>query len=161
LDYEQGFIDSDEFLSHYRNQFPELANSEVKKIWNSMLIDFPKYRLDFIEQLAEKNKFKLILLSNTNDWHIAWVQENFKDYKRFENCFDAFYLSHEMGMRKPNPEIFDYVLNQHNLNAEETLFIDDTSQNTKAAGEIGMHTWNIDPKTEDVIELFSQKSKLF
>ncbi|TRO67017.1 HAD family hydrolase [Christiangramia sabulilitoris] len=160
-EYEQGFITSDEISKHYRTHFPQLASKDFVDSWNSMLLEFPEYRFRFIQKLSEKKDFKLILLSNTNDIHIKHIQENVSFFPEFKNCFDAFYLSHEIGMRKPNPNIFEFVLEKHDLLPEEYLFIDDTLENTLAASKLGFHTWNLQPAREDVIDLFTTKKDLF
>jgi len=129
--------------------------------WNSMLLDFPEYRFRFIKKLAEEKNYKLILLSNTNENHIEYIKKQVPFFEKFKDCFDAFYLSQEMGMRKPDPEIFEFVLEENNLKAEDCLFIDDTSENTKTADILGFHTWNIEPTREDVIDLFTTKKELF
>ena len=160
-DYEQGFVTSDEISNIYRTEFPQLQHRDFLDSWNSILLDFPEYRLQFLQKLAEKKKFELILLSNTNENHIENIKSRIPFYEEFQSCFDAFYLSHEMGMRKPNPEIFEFVLEKHKLNAEECLFIDDTAENTQAAAALGMHVWNLEPTREDVIDLFTTKKELF
>tara|TARA_B100000929_G_scaffold198405_1_gene157516 strand:+ start:1349 stop:1957 length:609 start_codon:yes stop_codon:yes gene_type:complete len=160
-DYEQGFVTSDEISEHYRTHFPQIDQEVFVESWNAMLLDFPEYRFKFIKKLAEEKNHKLILLSNTNENHIEHIKQNVSFFEDFKNCFDAFYLSHEMGMRKPTPEIFEYILKQHDLKAENCLFIDDTLENTEAARKLGFHTWNIEPTREDVIDLFTTKSDLF
>ena len=54
-------------------------------------------------------------------------------FDRFRGCFEAFYLSHEIGMRKPDPEIFSFVLENNGLKPGETLFIDDTEEHIESA----------------------------
>lgn len=161
MSYEKGLISSEEFISVYNKSFPKLTSEAFVNSWNSILIDFPKHRLEFLQQLKEEGKYKLILLSNTNHIHIDWVKQHISFFEEFKNCFDAFYLSQEINLRKPDQEIYSFVLQQHELNPEETLFIDDTRENTEAAAKLGIHTWNIDPVTEDVTQLFTKKSELF
>ncbi len=160
-EYEQGFVTSNEIATHYQTHFPQLKEEDFLQSWNSMLLDFPEYRLKFIQKLSEEKNYKLILLSNTNHNHIAYIKEKVPFYEVFKNCFDAFYLSHEIGMRKPNPNIFEYVLDQHALKPENCLFIDDTKENTETADRLGFHIWNIEPTREDVIDLFTTKKDLF
>ncbi|MCP9199732.1 HAD family phosphatase [Gramella sp. GC03-9] len=160
-EYEQGFITSDEFSEFYRAQFPDLKSEEFLKSWNAILLDFPEYRFKFIQKLAEEKDYKLILLSNTNENHIQNIKKRVPFFEDFKNCFDAFYLSHEIGMRKPDPRIFEFVLEHHDLKPEECLFVDDTPENTEAAANLGFHTWNIEPTREDIIDLFTTKSELF
>ncbi len=161
--YETGMISTEGFLDFYKSKFPEISSKKIEEAWNSIILDFPEYRLNFLEELAASKKYKLILLSNTNDLHIEKVIENMsiEMYQRFQKCFDAFYLSQEIGFRKPNADIYKFVMDTHQLKAEECFFVDDTSENTETAKKLDIHTWNIKPKTEDIIKLFSIHSELF
>ena len=159
--YEQGLISSEEFIDFYTENFPKLSKTDITDAWNFILKDFPKERLKFLQKLKKEQKFKLILLSNTNEIHINRVKEKVSFYEDFKSCFNEFYLSHEINLRKPNEDIYQFVLNQNNLKAEECLFIDDTKENTDTAEALGIHIWNIDETKENVIDLFSIKSDLF
>ena len=159
--YEQGLISTDEFLDFYADNFPKLNKDELKSIWNFILRDFPEHRLKFIKQLAKDNNHQLILLSNTNELHIDYIKKNVSFYEDFKNCFDQFYLSHEINLRKPNADIFNFVLTENNLKAEECLFIDDTLENTQTAQQLGINVWNNNPATEDIVDIFTIKKELF
>ena len=129
----------------------------VKEL-NNAILDFPDHRLEFLEQLTKENKYRLFLLSNTNALHIAHVMESMGEqkYNRFKKCFEQFYLSHEIALRKPNTDIYEFVLKENDLNAIETLFVDDTSENTEAANKLGIKTWNLLVGKEDVTQLKSK-----
>ena len=129
------------------------------KAWNAILLDFPLHRLHFLQELNAKQKYRLFLLSNTNELHITWIKNNWGIalYNEFKAHFEGFYLSHEINLRKPNKNCYDFILCENNLIPEETIFIDDTKENTDTATELGIKTWNIDPLKEDVVELFSKK----
>ena len=159
--YECGLISTETFLGYYQDLFPNISKNKLIDIWNFMLKGFPKYRLDFLMELKESNKYQLILLSNTNELHIDWIKEHVPFYETFKNCFDVFYLSHEIHLRKPNANIFEFVLNQNNLKSTECLFIDDNRDNTEIAKKLGINIWNINPITEDIINLFKIKNALF
>lgn len=159
--YEQGFLSTEEFIEFYTDNFPKLSRTEIIDAWNFILKDFPKERLDFLVKLATNNIYKLILLSNTNDLHINWVSDNVPFYKDFKACFDQFYLSHEINLRKPNADIYKFVIDTNNLIAEECFFVDDMKDNTDAAANLGINTWNIDETKEDVRDLFTINSHLF
>ncbi|WP_010521031.1 HAD family hydrolase [Aquimarina agarivorans] len=152
--YEIGKINTNTFLDTYQKWLPEVDTNEIIEAWNSILKDFPISRLEFLKTLAQQKKYKLFLLSNTNYLHIEWVKENVPFFDEFKRCFDKFYLSQEIGFRKPNAEIYEFVLQQNNLKANETLFIDDLKQNTDAAKALGIHVWNLIPGKEDVSQLF-------
>lgn len=157
--YEVGKMTSKDFLSQLNSMIPDASLPEITTAWNCILKDFPESRLSFLENLKSEGNYRLFLLSNTNELHIHYVQEAMgkERWDRFEACFEQFYLSHEIHMRKPNTEIFDFVLNQNDLVANETYFIDDTKENTDAAASIGIHTWHLIVGSEDVTDL---KTKL-
>lgn len=161
--YEVGKLSSQDFISYYHtNLKADNASAEaIITAWNSILLDFPLQRLEFLKELKKKGEFQLILLSNTNDLHISWIKEHVNFYEEFKSYFDAFYLSHEINLRKPNANIYEFVLDQHQLKPEEVLFIDDTTENTDAAKSLGFHVWNINPETEDVTSLFKTNQHLF
>ena len=162
-EYEKGLISTDELIDYFNNKFPNVSTQDFIKAWNSIILDFPEHRLQFIENLASKNTYNLILLSNTNDLHIEQVIENMSlpRYERFKNCFNKFYLSQEIHLSKPSPSIYEFVLSENNLQPNECLFIDDLKENTEAASKLGIHTWNLIPEKDDIIYLFSIKKHLF
>lgn len=159
--YEIGKITTSDFIDHYQKIIPNTTKEKIIYAWNAILKDFPEKRLDFIKKLAIDKKYKLLLLSNTNELHINWIQKNISFYNDFKSCFDSFYLSHEIHLRKPDSDIFRYLLDEHELTPQHTLFIDDTEENTIAAQRLGIKVWNNNPATQDVTELFSIKSDLF
>ena len=159
--FEVGEIDTKTFAKEILKTCPKATLTQILIAWNAMLLDFPKYRLDFLQRLAVQNKYKLILLSNTNEEHIRHIREHVSFFKDFKKSFTSFYLSHEIGLRKPNANIFEYVLHKDNLVPSETLFIDDTITNTITADRLGIHTWNIIPGKEDIIDLLTVNSNLF
>ncbi|NNL15751.1 MAG: HAD-IA family hydrolase [Flavobacteriaceae bacterium] len=159
--YEQGLVSTSVFINFYFNYFPHISRKDVIKIWNYVLVEFPKYKFEFLQNLRGQNKYKLILLSNTNELHMEWVKNQVPFYIDFKNCFDRFYLSHEINLRKPDRAIFEFVIQENNLVPSETLFIDDTKENTDAANQIGIHTWNIDENSEDIVNLFTVNKNLF
>lgn len=158
--YEKGEISSEVFLKRYQNWFKQASKQQLIDAWNAILLDFPEHRILFLEELATSKKFQLLLLSNTNEIHINWVRAHIPYYERFKKCFEKFYLSHEINLRKPDASIYEFVMNDNHLNSEQILFIDDTKANTDAAKALGFHVWNINPETEDVTELFTKHQQL-
>ena len=98
-------------------------------------------------------------MSNTNGLHIHHVAEKMgrDKFNRFKNSFEQFYLSHEIGLRKPHAEIFEFVLSQNGLQAHETFFVDDSKENTDAAEALAIRCWNLIVGKEDIVDL---KAKL-
>ncbi len=153
--YEVGAISSDAFIHRLKEIYPQVNAADIVQMWNSILLDFPAYRLEFLEKLSDEKKYRLFLLSNTNDLHISHVMATMGTdaYNRFKNCFEQFYLSHEINLRKPNANIYEFVLQQNGLKAEETFFIDDTKENTDAAEKLGITCWNLQVGKEDITHL--------
>ena len=153
--YETGLITSNEFIKTLNALYPKATETDLIVAWNSILLDFPEYRLEFLEQLKEKGTYRMFLLSNTNDLHIQHVAQTMGKtrFERFKTCFEGFYLSHEIKMRKPNTEIYEHVLALNTLIPEETLFIDDTKENTDSANKMGIQCWNLQVGEQDIIEL--------
>ena len=156
--YEKGLISTDEFVGFYHQEF-NINKEDLIRSWNAILLDFPKERLQFLKELSASKKYRLFLLSNTNELHISWIQKDWGMdlYNEFKNCFEQFYLSHEINFRKPDAEIYQFVLDQNNLVAEETLFVDDLKENTDAAKQLGLQVWNLIPGKEDVVNLLKRK----
>ncbi|WP_411894810.1 HAD family hydrolase [Winogradskyella sp. A2] len=161
LKFETGNINTSQFIEFYKSKFPYLSKKDIVNAWNHILKDFPKYRLEFIKALSNQSSYKLVLLSNTNELHIEHIRQHFNFYEDFKNCFDQFYLSHEIQLRKPEKEIFEFVLTQNNLRPDECLFIDDTKENTDTAKAMGFHIWTIDETKEDITSLFEINKELF
>ena len=160
-DYEKGLISTDDFVDYFHNEFA-IEKEDLVKAWNAILLDFPLERLDFLKELAASNKYRLFLLSNTNDMHISWIQKDWGMdlYNEFKNCFEQFYLSHEIQMRKPNTDIYEFVLEENNLVPSETIFIDDTLENTETAEKLGIKTWTINRVEENIIHLLNREEFL-
>ena len=157
--FEVGQISPETFIDGLHCYFPKTSSQEIIAIWNGMLLDFPEYRLEFIEKLAKEKEYRLFLLSNTNALHIPEVVKIMGDskFQRFKNSFEQFYLSHEIHLRKPNADSYEFVLDKNALDPIETFFVDDTIENTKSANKLGIKTWHLIVGQEDIIQI---KSKL-
>lgn len=153
--FEIGAISTETFIDEMSSLVPDTDAKELVRIWNSMLLDFPDERLQFIENLSREGRYRLFLLSNTNALHIPHVEKKMgrERFSRFKDAFEKFYLSHEIQMRKPNAEIYRFVLDENRLHAHETFFIDDTEENTEAAKKLGIRCWNLIVGKDDIVRL--------
>ena len=108
--------------------------------------------------LKLREKYVVYLLSNTNEIHWKWTCKNLFPYRTFkvEDYFEKTYLSFEMKMAKPEPEIFKAILDDAGIEPEETLFIDDSEINCKAAQNLGISTYTA-KAGEDWSHLFNSK----
>ena len=138
--FELGEMTAEEFRTAIReNSTIELTDEEVDALWNAMLLEVPREKLELILHL--RGKYMVYLLSNTNSIHWDYVCKNAFNYRGFRvnDYFEETFLSYEMHLAKPNKAIFEKVLHDANLLPEETLFIDDSEANCKAAEEVGIH----------------------
>lgn len=145
--YETGFYADDEFRDVIRQvlSYP-LNDQEIDQAWNALLLDVPKKRLDFIDNL--KLKYPVYLLSNTNNIHFEQCKSYFRNtfgIANFELLFNETFLSYKMGLWKPDYKIYDAVINKANLNPQEILFVDDNQDNVDAAADMGIQCIKINP----------------
>ena len=153
--YEMGRISTNSFLERMKQLFPgETTDEQVIDAWNAMLLDLPLDRLAHLERL--RSNYKTIILSNTNELHLEAFNQIIAEAtsgNKLSDYFDTVYYSHEMGMRKPNSDIFEFVLSEHGLRADETLFIDDMIQNIEGARSVGLETWHMTDQSKLITEL--------
>ena len=157
VQFEKGQISRENFLLGIQKHIPNASIDEILAAWNAVLLDFPLYRLEFVQKLSKN--YRLFLLSNTDSIHIdTFEQENgVSFYSDFYQCFERVYFSYEMGMRKPDAEIYNYLIKKYDLSEKRTLFVDDKKENTDAAQLLGLHVWNLQVGEEDVVDLFDKK----
>jgi epoxide hydrolase-like predicted phosphatase len=141
--FETGSLDESGFRNLIRKlvNFPDWTDEMIDTAWNSLLLDLPAERVDLLKKL--RSKYRLFLLSNTSSIHITQVNkilEASTGEKNLDDLFDKVYLSYEMGLMKPDPNIYLQVLAEQNITAEETLFLDDNADNIKAAAALGIDT---------------------
>jgi len=152
--YEIGKISSHEFRSALQKKLCITINDEeFDRAWNAMLLDIPEERLDFIKSL--KTTYKIFLFSNTNEIHLKElfnICQKQNGLNSFEGYFDKEYYSNIFGKRKPNASAFACILAENNLEASETLFVDDSWQHILGAKEVGLHTLHVS-KEKDIFEV--------
>lgn len=145
--YETGYYSDDEFRDVIRQilSYP-LNDQEIDQAWNSLLLDVPKKRLDFLEYI--KMKYPIYLLSNTNNIHIEQCKQYFRTkfgIPNFETIFSETFLSYKMGLWKPDYKIYDAAISKIGCKPEEILFLDDNQDNINAATDLGIQCIKINP----------------
>jgi glucose-1-phosphatase len=143
LAYEKGAITDHEFRDFVRDLFKvNLADETIDFCWNAMLLTIPPKRLELLTAL--KMNYNTFLLSNTNTIHLDFINSKvlpaMEGVVSLDDYFHKTYYSHLMGKRKPDAEIFLHVLEENNLNAGETLFLDDNPDNIEGAKSVGLRT---------------------
>ena len=150
---ETGMISNNQFLKALQKETENANINQVEHAWNALLLDLPEERVQLIKKL--KNNHIIYLLSNTNAIHIDAFKKQLGNTKWLAFCklFDKMYLSHELGLRKPDVKIFEYILKEQKLKAEEVFFIDDSPQHIAGAKKLGIHSHHL-LDNEDIITLF-------
>ncbi len=151
--YQTGDITTEDFLEGVRRHCKEgTTREQVLEAWNSCCIAIPPYRLDKLKKLKQRG-YTICMLSNTNEAHWLKIMKNcFGGQKVVDELFDHTFLSQEMHMAKPNDDIYLKVLEDISAQAEECLFIDDSTPNVEAARDLGFHTLHAETsKTENGI----------
>ena len=146
MQFEKGQIGIPAFRNEIRKLAGiELTDAQIDEAWCSFLTQIPVEKLHLLSEL--KKKYRLLMLSNTNPLHIqtAVAAEFSKTGKTRQDFFDKCYLSYEMGMVKPDVEIFEALLADAQVKAEECLFLDDGKKNIDTAAALGIQTYWVKP----------------
>lgn len=154
--YEKGEISTNDFIEGINSYAKTNQSHAISTAWNAMLKKIPEERFDILN--FTKSRYRTFCLSNTNELHIEFIYDYLQREKKIDNFnryFEKVYLSHEIKMRKPDPEIFEYVLNQNKLDPSKTLFIDDTAGHLVGAISCGIKSYHLKEgeKLEDLIKL--------
>jgi putative hydrolase of the HAD superfamily len=144
-DYEKGMISSDQFRNAVRELYQEnFSNEQIDHIWNSLLKDIPQERIDLVRNLNQD--FGTAVLSNTNEIHILKFNEMLNaqtSINGLSEMFDRVFLSHEMGLAKPDEAIYKAVINEIQVEPNRVLFFDDLLANLEGAKRVGLQTFHI------------------
>lgn len=145
---DRGQITAVEFRNAIRQAVgrTDLTDEQINEAWNTLLVGVPDGYHELLLQL--KQQYRTFLLSNNNEIHYKRIMDYLKDeYEMLDNSvfFERDYYSHLMGMRKPDAEIFTFVLDTHDLTPHETLFIDDSPQHIAAAKQLGIQAQLLQP----------------
>lgn len=144
IEYETGQISSEEFLEKIRRFFrADVSNEEIISAWNKIIGDFPAKHVEMLRDLGQQ--YRLFVLSNTNEVHANKYEKEVPGVEHLGDLFEKLYYSHIMGVRKPQPEIYQQVLMENGLNPAETLFADDLAENIESAGRLGIQTLHVTP----------------
>jgi putative hydrolase of the HAD superfamily len=154
--FERGEVSSFHFINQLLDRLPPgTTANQVVHAWDAMILDFPVERLQFLEGLSKK--YRLFLLSNTNDLHIDAVRralEKSVGHRNLEQYFEKTYFSSAIGMRKPDSTVFEFVCSENNLDPSKTIFIDDSPQHIEGAKSAGIEAFLL-AKNQEVSSLFS------
>jgi len=145
--FDTGTISSEDFYREVIQRLKAKVNQETFfKIYCDVFSLNPPV-LDILTRL--KNRYKLILLSNTDVERFGFIRKTFPDVL----IFDEYVLSFETGYLKPHPQIYQEALEKARAKAEECVFIDDLEENIEGARNVGLETILYRPQTDLETEL--------
>jgi len=149
--YEKGEISTLAFYNEILRTLPKPVDVfEIEKAWNAILLGLNPAKLAFVQEC--RKKVPCFLLSNINEAHFRQIKKEL-GASSIHDYFDAVFLSYEVGMRKPNANIFQHVCKETGYKPEELFFIDDSPQHVVGAKEVGFNAYYLDTATENVEEI--------
>ncbi len=141
---EVGSITENEFYDELRRVTGcKLDDKTLEQCWDALIMDFPAARIEMLKHLKAEGKYRTFILSNTNIIHYRFYTALLKRTRGvdgLESLVEHAYFSHEIGLKKPNRDIFDHIVANSHIKPEESIFIDDNEANIKAANALGFNT---------------------
>jgi putative hydrolase of the HAD superfamily len=133
--HERGEISDEAFAVQLCNEMSiALSFEQFSAGWQAVFVGLRKETLTIMEQLRTAGH-RVVVLSNTNRLHSTYWPEQYPEVRA---AADAIYLSQEIGMRKPEPGIYQYVLRQEGVTPDQAVFFDDSLDNVEAARALGI-----------------------
>lgn len=134
--FETGQLDFEQFTDALIEEFAlQLSRDEVQTRFRAMLdADFDD-AVPLLQELRADGRYALSLLSNTNPCHLAIVKARNTIWPLLDHPFSSL----DFGLMKPDPAIYQAVLEALNAQADECWFFDDGRHNVAAARELGIN----------------------
>lgn len=156
LQFECGTVSPEDFMNHLREKSKvNFTKEQFLNAWNAILLGYPIEHVQLL--LALKQKYRTFLLSNTNVLHtqefITIAKKQNLPITSNYDMFEKVYYSNELKMRKPDVRIYQHVLDDAGLQANETLFVDDLQVNIEAAATLGIHVQQV-TKENGILTIF-------
>ena len=150
-EYEKGLISDQTFRDNIRTFLKiEISNEKIDEVWGEMLLGFPQNKIELLTNA--KAKYRIFLLSNTNKIHSIQFEKIFRESADIDihDIFENVHYSFKMHKRKPEPDIFNQVIEENDLHPEETLLIDDSLPNIETADILGLKTMHVQINQADI-----------
>lgn len=153
FELEKGNLSETEFLDLLRDKLePELGHRphlhRFKEIYFEAL-DPNERMIDFMRALKGRGYRMALLTNNVREWEPLW-----RPMLPVDEIFEFVVDSGFVGMRKPEPEIYELTLSRlDGIGAAECLFVDDTELNCEAARERGMKAVHFRDNEQTITEI--------
>lgn len=134
--HERGEISDEEFAESLCDEMGiSLSFEQFSHGWQAIFIALRPEVIAIMNQLRQQGH-RVVVLSNTNRLHCDYWPQH---YPEVAEAADFMYLSQDIGMRKPDAEIYHYVLGCESAAPEQTVFFDDHPANVAAAQALGIN----------------------
>lgn len=117
-----------------------LVRSLAEMIFTPETFAKTRHLIDEAARFAKEAKqagHKIYILSNWDPVSFTFMQE---EHPEFFNLFDGIVISGDIGLAKPEPAIFEYILNKYDLDPADSFYIDDQPENVEAAQAKGIYS---------------------
>ncbi len=131
-----GLVTEAEAQTRYQTLYGLTPSQTARLFYYIKATQIPIYQSQDLLEHAQQAGLRVFGLTDNIKEIVAHLRQQYD----FWQWFEAVVVSAEVGMMKPHPEIFQYLLQHHQLHADETVFIDDHLPNIAAASSLGMHT---------------------
>lgn len=156
--FEKGLCSPSYFVNALLDYMPAgTTPNQIVAAWNAMILEFPIENLELL--LSLKEKYRIFLLSNTNEIHIQKLHRRLSQTVSEDTLvpyFEKVYYSSDLNLRKPELEIFEKVCNDNGLERSKTVFIDDTLQHLEGAKKAGLQTIHFQKGARHLKEFFDE-----
>jgi putative hydrolase of the HAD superfamily len=132
--YEVGEMSSEEFHRRFCDalEMRGVSFADFGRLWSDMFVPAPLLSIGLLEGL--RARYRLVLLSNTNELHFRWIRERYPLLEHFHD----YVLSYQVRSLKPSPEIYREAIRQAGCRPEECFFTDDVEANVEGARRLGI-----------------------
>ncbi|SFU59840.1 glucose-1-phosphatase [Xenorhabdus koppenhoeferi] len=138
--HECGQVSDNEFAEMVCDEMEiSLSFEQFAEGWNAVFIGIRQEIIELMNKLRTQGH-RVVVLSNTNHLHFDYLSVH---YPEIAASADLLYLSQELGMRKPEPDIFKHVLEAEGVTADRAIFFDDVLEHVEAAIQSGINAIHV------------------
>ncbi len=155
IQFEEGVITEQEFVSAIQAKLPKAVDNQlILEAWGQMFVGLPKERIELILKLKEQ--FTVMVLSNTNSFHIREFYAMGSHLTNMNDLFHHKFFSFEQKCSKPTELIYEKVLAGCGIKAEEIFFLDDSLLNVDVAKSLGFEAAHIN-EDNDMLKVINDR----
>lgn len=144
--YDGGQITSREFYGEVKKGLRHSLNyNEFKKTWNEVFT--PNREIIGLIQRLKSARYRLVLISNTNAMHYAYIRKTYPVL----GSFDHHVLSFKERSRKPDERIYQAAIRACRVEPDQIFYIDDREDLTEAGAALGLKVYTYQKNTQDLM----------